>query len=116
MPCYLTVRELPLKNQRPGYGWVMSIILASWEAEIKRITVQDHPGKRIHYTPSKPIAGCSDVCLSSQLHRQLRFGESQFQDSPSKKVLNYTNSREKSCKPIHPSDAGSLKQENLSPG
>jgi hypothetical protein len=44
----------PRHNARPyirNNQWLMSIILATWEAEIRRITVQDQPGQIVHEAP-----------------------------------------------------------------
>jgi hypothetical protein len=35
----------------------MSIILATWEAEIRRITAPGQPGKIVHETPSPHLQG-----------------------------------------------------------
>jgi hypothetical protein len=34
------------------HQWFMPVIIATWEAEIRRLTVQGHPGQRIHETSS----------------------------------------------------------------
>jgi hypothetical protein len=44
----------------------MPIILATCEAEIKRIIVLGQPRQKAHKSPSQPRAGHSGVCLSSQ--------------------------------------------------
>jgi predicted ATPase len=50
------------------------IILAMWEAEIRRIVVPGHPGqkkKKVHKTPSQRIkSGCGGTHLSTQLGLQ----------------------------------------------
>jgi hypothetical protein len=35
----------------------LSIILATWEAEIRRIEIQRHLRPKVHETSSQPIAG-----------------------------------------------------------
>jgi hypothetical protein len=62
-----------LHSQHSG-GWVrrikssrhMPVILATWEVEIWKINVPGKP-KQVNKTSSQPTAGCSGVCLSSQL-------------------------------------------------
>jgi hypothetical protein len=52
------------------FGWVQWLILvipATWEAEIRKITVQCQPRQKVSKTPCKPIAGPGGVHLSSQL-------------------------------------------------
>jgi hypothetical protein len=42
-----------LQTQGPaGYQWLMPVIPASWENEIKKVTVQGQPGQIVHDTPS----------------------------------------------------------------
>jgi hypothetical protein len=45
---------------------VTSIILATWEAEIGRVKVQDQLRQKVHETPSQPRARHVGVYLSSQ--------------------------------------------------
>jgi hypothetical protein len=35
--------------------WPKPVILVTQEAAIRRITVKDHPGQKVHETPSQPI-------------------------------------------------------------
>jgi hypothetical protein len=35
-----------------GHWWLRHVILATWEAEIRRIEVRGHPGKIVHEIPS----------------------------------------------------------------
>jgi hypothetical protein len=37
--------------------WLKPIILATWEAEIGRITIPGQPRQNVHETLSQPIAG-----------------------------------------------------------
>jgi hypothetical protein len=39
-------------NKIPGHQWLMSIILATWEAEVQRITVRGQPWQIVFKTPS----------------------------------------------------------------
>jgi hypothetical protein len=52
--------QIPFKKNstRPGM-----VILATWEAEIGRITVWGQPGQRVQETPSQPMAGHSMACI-----------------------------------------------------
>jgi hypothetical protein len=34
------------------YQWLMPVVLTTWEAEIRKIEVQDQPGQIAHKTPS----------------------------------------------------------------
>jgi hypothetical protein len=43
-------------------------ILATWEAEIRRIAVQGQPGQEAQEIPSQPTAGLSGMSLLSKLH------------------------------------------------
>jgi hypothetical protein len=46
---------------------LIPVILATWEAEIQKIEIQDQPRQKANKTPpSQPIAGSNGVCLSSQ--------------------------------------------------
>jgi hypothetical protein len=67
--------------------WFTSIILAIWEARIRKTVIQGYPRQIVHATTSKPIAGCSDIYLSSKLHGKLRLESSQFQTNPGKESL-----------------------------
>jgi hypothetical protein len=44
----------------------MLMILATWEAQIRRTTIQDQPGNKVHKTPSQAIAGPCGTGLTSQ--------------------------------------------------
>jgi hypothetical protein len=48
------------------HQWLIPVILATWEAEIRKIAVPGQPEQIVHETSSWTIAGHSDVCLSSQ--------------------------------------------------
>jgi hypothetical protein len=58
-----------LKGKTPEYGlqeivqgwsqWLMPVILAIPEAEIRRTVVHGQPGQKVHKTLSEPMAGCS---------------------------------------------------------
>jgi hypothetical protein len=53
----------------------MPVILATWEAKIRRIIVQGQPRQKVHKTSSQPIkAGRGDMHLSSQLHETCKQG------------------------------------------
>jgi hypothetical protein len=52
----------------PGAGGCrLPVILATWETEIRRISVQDQSRENVSETTSQPIAGRDGVHLSSQL-------------------------------------------------
>jgi hypothetical protein len=33
-----------------GFWWLMLVVIATWEAEIRRITVQGQPGQNVYKT------------------------------------------------------------------
>jgi hypothetical protein len=85
--------------QFPMGCWLNLEILATWEAEIGRITVQGQLGKKVHMTPYRLIKpGCGDTHLSSQLfgkHKQ----EDHSPDWPEQKVRpNFKNNESKKKK------------------
>jgi hypothetical protein len=44
------------------------MVQTTWEAEIRRITILGQREQKDHGTPpSRPVAGCSGACLSSQV-------------------------------------------------
>jgi hypothetical protein len=57
-----------------GHQWVTSVILATWEAEIRRIRIGGQPGQKVLEGPSQPIVGCSGIPCHPKLHRRLRSG------------------------------------------
>jgi hypothetical protein len=38
-------------NILAGHQWLMPVILATWEVEVSRITVQSQPGQIVHRDP-----------------------------------------------------------------
>jgi hypothetical protein len=52
------------KPKQARCQWPMPVILATWEAEIRRIVVQGQHRQGIHQTPSQPITGHSGMHLS----------------------------------------------------
>jgi hypothetical protein len=60
------------------------VILASWEAEIKRSQLEASAGNKIARPPSQPVAGHGGMYLSSQLLGRLRLGRSQFRPAQAK--------------------------------
>jgi hypothetical protein len=58
-----------MKRQQQGLAqWLVPIILATQEMEIRRIVTQGQPRQKVSETPSQPIkAGQSGACLTSQL-------------------------------------------------
>jgi hypothetical protein len=46
----------PVQLDEPvTYGWLPSIITGTWEAEIRRITIQNEPRQIVHETPISKI-------------------------------------------------------------
>jgi hypothetical protein len=65
--------DFPFKKKKdmPGQTeWLTPEILATWEAEIRRIAVRGQPRQTVHEIPSKLILGHGDVHLSSQRRRR----------------------------------------------
>jgi hypothetical protein len=57
------------KKRKVGQAWwLMTVIPAKQEAEIRKIIVQCQVGQKVSQSPSQPIAGCGGISLSSQLH------------------------------------------------
>jgi hypothetical protein len=82
-----------------GHWRLTPIILATWEAEIRRIAVWGRSVQKLQETTSQPIYGKNSVHLSSQatkLPGNLRSGELPFQASPGKKSLWDSISMDKS--------------------
>jgi hypothetical protein len=48
-----TMVNLTNQNRRARHPWLTPVILATEEAEIRRIVVQNHPGQIVHKTPSQ---------------------------------------------------------------
>jgi hypothetical protein len=44
----------------------MPVVIATWEAEIRKIVAQDQPRQKVGDNPSQPIAGLSGTHLLSQ--------------------------------------------------
>jgi hypothetical protein len=42
--------------------WLKSVILAPWEAKIRKIVVRGQPRQKVHKTPSQPMSGHSGKC------------------------------------------------------
>jgi hypothetical protein len=55
------------KANKAGHWCLTHVILATCDAEIRRITVQGQPGQIVHETLSQPIARYGGDCLSFQL-------------------------------------------------
>jgi hypothetical protein len=49
----------------------MSIFLATWRAEIRRIMVQDHTRQKVSETPSQSISGCSGLTFLTPESRSI---------------------------------------------
>jgi hypothetical protein len=56
--------------------WLKPLILATWEAEIRRISVQGHHGQKVHKTPPQPIIGHGGAHLSFQQPREAQIRRS----------------------------------------
>jgi hypothetical protein len=53
--------------------WLMPVIPAAWEAEVKGIAIQGQPRQKVHETSSQLInVECMSTHLSSQLHRKYK--------------------------------------------
>jgi hypothetical protein len=50
-------RTLPNSRTHAGHRWLTHVILATWEAEIRRTAIQSQPRQKVHETLSqkKPI-------------------------------------------------------------
>jgi hypothetical protein len=48
------------------HWWLMPVILATWEAEIKRVTIPGKLGQKEQDPNSAKKAGCSGGCLSAK--------------------------------------------------
>jgi hypothetical protein len=64
--------------------WLKPVILAIWEAEIRRINFQGQPGRKLTRPPSQPMARCSGA---HQLHEEAQLGE--LQSRPRHRVRPY---------------------------
>jgi hypothetical protein len=68
--------------------WIKPVILATWEAEIGKITIQDQFRQEVSETPSQPIkAVYGGMRLLSQLHRKCVIGGSQSRPDPISKGM-----------------------------
>jgi hypothetical protein len=54
--------------------WLKPVIVDTPEAEIGRTVVLGLPRKKVLETPSQPMAGCGDACMSSQLCGEAQIG------------------------------------------
>jgi hypothetical protein len=59
-----------VEKQSSWVGWLISVILATWEAEIRRITIWGQSRYKVYKTSSQPINTGLGVCLSSQLRQE----------------------------------------------
>jgi hypothetical protein len=67
-----------LINSKKKKWWFKSVILATWEAEIRRITVGGQSGQKVPKTSSQPTVGCSGMYLSFHLHGEAQIGGSRY--------------------------------------
>lgn len=59
-----TPHSLKWKNvTKSGAWWLTPAIPATWEPEMRRISVRGQPGQMVFETPSQPIAGPGGPCL-----------------------------------------------------
>jgi hypothetical protein len=53
-------------DSEAGHQFLVALILATWEAEIRRMWFEASLGKKFHESPSQPITEHGDQCLSAQ--------------------------------------------------
>jgi hypothetical protein len=73
--------------QAAGRQWLMPIILATWEAEIRRTTVQACQGKKFARPPSQSIAGCVCVITRYGVEKNVEIQRIMLQGQPWQKIL-----------------------------
>jgi hypothetical protein len=61
-----------IKSPRARCQWFTLVILATKEAEIRRIMVQGQPGQIVHTIPSQPIAGDSGAPVIPGMMRSVK--------------------------------------------
>jgi hypothetical protein len=60
---------IDLKMSTGQEQWLNTVILATWEAEIGRITIQGHPRQKGHETPIS-TNGCMVACTCHQSYEK----------------------------------------------
>jgi hypothetical protein len=90
----------------------MLVILPTWEAEIRRITVWGQHRQKVNKTPSQSIAGCDGMCLSPQTRREVEIRSVVFLGKLEQKCLQDSSSMENSwawwCMSIIPVVVGKI--------
>jgi hypothetical protein len=101
-------------TQKKSKSNLTPVILATWEAKNRRITVQGQSGQKVTETPSQPIARHGGMCLSFQAMQQTEIGRTAVLGQSRGKKLDrpHLNRKkvERGCHiPVIPAIAGSIK-------
>jgi DNA-directed RNA polymerase subunit N (RpoN/RPB10) len=96
-----TLGDLAKRHIQAGHWWLKPVILATWEAEIRRIKVQGQPGQIVHKIPSPKIIRKKKTdwrCYSSGRVPTLQVQSYEFKpQSYQKKKKAYSNTGLELC-------------------